>query len=421
MMQSMTNGVSLETLIARQKPGFSLEQPFYTDREIFERDLAAIVAKQWLYVDHVTRLPETGDYMLYRVAGEEIILARGDDGEIRAFYNVCRHRGSRVCQESSGNAKSFSCPYHGWTYALDGTLTSARRMPEGFDAADYPLFPCHVRLWEGLIFINLAESEASDFDVLAGNLAPFLEPHGLGRAKIAHREVYPTEGNWKLAVENFRECYHCQRAHPEYTRVNAYVRANDAARDAYRPTIEAWEDKTAAMGHPVGRFHTESDLPGQPHGAFRQPIQDGYKTLSRDGKPVAPLIGDFKEYDGGECLMVFGPLFYLYAANDHATTFRFTPISPRHTEVVLTWLVHEDAKEGVDYEIGPLKWMWDVTTIQDTTIIGNNQAGVNSRRYAPGPYSEREIYTDQFVRWYLHELDADAAVGYDPNPLFCGE
>ena len=407
---AMTNGVSLETLIARQKPGFSLEQPFYTDREIFERDLAVIVAKQWLYVDHVTRLPEAGDYMLYGVAGEEIILARGDDGEVRAFYNVCRHRGSRVCQESSGNTKSFSCPYHGWTYALDGTLTSARRMPEGFDAADYPLFPCHVRLWEGLIFINLSDGEASDFDILADNIGPFLKPHGLARAKIAHREVYPTEGNWKLAVENFRECYHCQPAHPEYTRVNAYVRANEERSDAYRSTVETWEKQAAAMGHPIGQFYTASDLPGQPHGAFRQPIQDGYKTLSRGGNPVAPLIGDFKQYDGGECLMVFGPLFYLYAANDHATTFRFTPVSPRHTEVVLTWLVREDATEGVDYEVDPLKWMWDVTTVQDTTIIGNNQAGVNSRRYRPGPYSERECYTEEFVRWYLHWLGNGGAL-----------
>lgn len=404
MMQTMASGASLATLIARQKPGFSLEQPFYTDSEIFERDLAAVVAKQWLYVDHVTRLPEAGDYLLYRVAGEEIILARGDDGEIRAFYNVCRHRGSRVCLVSSGNTKSFTCPYHGWTYALDGTLSTARRMPEGFDTADYPLFPCHVRQWEGLIFINLTDGEASDFDILARNLAPFLEPHGLARTKIAHRETYPTEGNWKLAVENFRECYHCQPAHPEYTRVNAYVRANDERSDAYCPTVEAWTEKTAAMGHPTGRFHTDSDLPEQPHGAFRQPIRQGYKTLSRGGKPVAPLIGDFKHYDGGECLMIFGPLFYLYAANDHATTFRFTPVSPRHTEVVLTWLVHEDAVEGVDYEIDPLKWMWDVTTVQDTTIIGNNQAGVNTRRYRPGPYSMREPYTQEFVRWYLHRL-----------------
>ena len=127
---SMTDGVSLEDLISRQKPGFSLERPFYTDDGIFERDLAAIIARQWLYVDHASRLPEAGDFLVYGVAGEEIILVRGEDGEVRAFYNVCRHRGSRFCLESAGNARSFSCPYHGWTYALDGRLTAARRMPD---------------------------------------------------------------------------------------------------------------------------------------------------------------------------------------------------------------------------------------------------------------------------------------------------
>ena len=418
---TMNNGVGLEELIARQRPGFSLEQPFYTDGEIFEHDVERIVAKQWLYVDHVSRIPGRGDFMLYRIAGEEIILVRGKGGAIHAHFNVCRHRGSRVCRQSAGNARSFSCPYHGWTYALDGRLTTAPRMPEGFDAADYPLHACHVRVFLGLIFINLARGEATEFDRIAANLGPFVEPHGLGRAKIAHREHYPTEGNWKLAVENFLECYHCAPAHPEYTRVNAYVRANAKDSSAYEPNVAAWNEKAAAMGHRVGRTYSETDLPEQPHGAFRQPIRDGYLTLSEDGKPVAPLIGDFAQYDGGETMLVFGPLFYIYAANDHATTFRFTPVSPRHTEVVLTWLVHEDAEEGADYTVDPLKWMWDVTTIQDTAIIGNNQAGVNSRRYTPGPYSEREGFTDRFVRWYLKQLDADAAADYDATPMYCGE
>ena len=417
---TLDNGASLDELIGRQKPGFALEQPFYGNDAIFKLDLERVVSKQWLYVDHVSRLPEVGDYMLYRIAGEEIIVVRAEDGTIHAHYNVCRHRGSRVCLKNEGNALRLICPYHAWTYALDGSLVAARNMPEGFDAADYPLHRCHARVCEGLIFINLAEGEPSDFDAMAGNLAPYLEPHGLARTKIVHRKVYPTHGNWKLAIENFRECYHCAPAHPEYTRVNSYVGVNDKKSGAYAPTVEAWEKKAAAMGHPYGRVHCDTDPPGQPHGAFRQPIQKGFQTLSRDGRPVAPLIGDFKEFDGGECMLVFGPLFYVYAANDHATTFRFTPVTPQFTEVELTWLVHEDAGEG-DYDVDRLKWMWDVTTIQDTTIIGDNQAGVNSQRYRPGPYSEREGFTDRFVRWYLTQIDPNGAGdGGLPDPQSAG-
>lgn len=411
-MMSDGNGATIEQLVARQRPGFTLEQPFYTDREVFDFDLERIVMRQWLFVDHVSRIPDAGDYILYKIASEEIIVVRDAAGEIHAHFNVCRHRGSRICLEAAGNVKSLTCPYHAWTYALDGRLTMARRMPDGFNPDDYPLHRCHLRVYQGMMFVNLAEGEPTDFDVIARNLDPFVVPHGIPRTKIVHVERYPTDGNWKLAVENFRECYHCPSAHPEYTRVNAYVRANDAERDGYAETIEAWNDKTAAMGHIVGSVHNNTELPEQPHGAFRQPIREGYLTLSKGGKQVGPLIGDFERFDGGEMMAVFGPLFYVYAANDHVCLFRFTPMTPTHTEVVLTWLVHEDAVEGVDYTVDPLKWMWHVTTVQDTRIIGNNQAGVTSRRYSPGRYSERERFTAAFTRWYLEQLGG-AAVSED--------
>jgi phenylpropionate dioxygenase-like ring-hydroxylating dioxygenase large terminal subunit len=404
---TVNDGTTLEALVARQKPGFSLEQPFYGDEEIFKLDLERIVAKQWLYVDHASRLPNTGDYLLFPVGDEEIIIARDEAGEINAFFNVCRHRGSRICLEEHGNALRLACPYHAWTWSLSGDLVAARRMPEGFDKADYPLHRCHVRVFDGMIFINLAEGEPTDFDIIIKTLDPFVSHFAIGRTKIVHRETYPTHGNWKLAVENFRECYHCAPAHPEYTMVNAYVNANDRKDDAYTPTVEAWNEKTAAMGHPTGRLRNSTDLPEQPHGASRRPIREGFLTLSEDGRPVAPLLGDIKEFDGGECMVIFGPLFYLYCANDHITTFRFTPVNGQLTDVVLTWLVREDAAAG-DYDVDRLKWMWDVTTIQDTTIIGDNQTGVNSSRYTPGPYSEREGGTTGFIKWYLSQISPDA-------------
>lgn len=400
------NETDLASLIRRQKPGMSLEQPFYTSAAIFERDLERIVARQWLYVDHVSRLPQAGDYLLYEVAGESIILVRGRDAELRAFFNVCRHRGSRICLKPEGNLRTLTCPYHAWVWDLEGNLKGARTMPEDFDPADWPLHRCQVRVWHGLIFINLAEEDdpdAVDFAVMQDNLDRFLAPNQLARAKVAATKVYPTAGNWKLAVENFRECYHCAPAHPEYTLVNAYVRDEEDDPGTRDMVVRAWRARWAERGRETGRTEPWTNDPYQPHGAFRQPIREGYQTLSEDGRPVAPLMGDLDAFDGGETLVIFGPLFYVYLGNDHATLFRFTPTSPTMTDVTLTWLVREDAPdEEVDVE--RLVWMWDVTTVEDTTIIGDNQLGVNSRRYRPGPYSLRERGTTNFTAWYLERM-----------------
>jgi len=398
---------SMETLIARQKPGYTLEQPFYTDPAFFQRDLERIVAKQWLFVDHVSKIPNPGDYLLYAVANESIVVVRGRDKQVRAFFNVCRHRGSRICLEKEGHVRTLTCPYHGWVFDLEGKLVLAKTMPDDFDKKDWPLHACQVRIWEGLIFINLAKEgdpEVIDFGAIERDFGPYMRPYRLDRTKEVARKVYPTEGNWKLAVENFRECYHCAPAHPEYTMVNAYVKAGEDKIDGYQPVREAWAKLWEAKGHPTAWIDSQATDRRQPYGCFRQPIREGFYTLSQDGKPVAPLMGDLKEFDCGETLLMFGPLFYVYLANDHATLFRFTPVSPTHTEVLLIWLVREDAVEGRDYDVDRVVWMWDVTTVEDTTIIGDNQLGVYSSRYVPGPYSIRERGPTGFVSWYLSRI-----------------
>ncbi|MBM3583163.1 MAG: aromatic ring-hydroxylating dioxygenase subunit alpha [Alphaproteobacteria bacterium] len=398
---------SIEAFAGRQRPGYSLEQPFYTDPAIFERDMQRIVSHQWLFVDHVARLPTPGSYLVYRIAGESIVLVKGRDGQVRAFFNVCRHRGSLICLEDAGSTRTLTCPYHGWVYDLEGRLIHAKNMPADFDAAAWPLHPCQVRVFEGLVFINLGREDdpaTMPFDPLADALGRYLRPNRLDKAKIVARKTYPTHGNWKLAVENFRECYHCAPAHPEYTMVNAYVKAGDDNPGSYQAVTRAWADAWAAKGHVVGNLDSTTTDRRQPYGVFRQPIREGWQTLSQDGRAVAPLMGDLKAFDCGETLVIWGPLFYVYLANDHATLFRFTPVSPTITDVVLIWLVREDAVEGRDYNVDRITWMWDVTTIQDTTIIGDNQTGVNSRRYVPGPYATLEMGTRGFVDWYVSRI-----------------
>ena len=407
-MRANGHAINIDTLIARQRSGFALEQPFYRDPGIFMRDMEKVVTKSWLYVAHEGEIPSRGDYLLYRIGEESIILIRGRDEKIRAFFNVCRHRGSHICLEESGNVSTLKCPYHAWTYDLDGRLIAARSMHDDFNKADYPLHSCSVRVAHGLVFICLAGADhpdVADFDDLSGELATYAGPHDLRNTRLVHREIYPTHANWKLVVDNFRECYHCSSAHPEYTMVNAYVKAHDRATEGYEPVIETWAEKMRKLGHPVARS-SEGDVgdPRQPHSVWRQPIREGYATLSEDGRPVAPLLGALKHWDGGETAFSFGPLSYAYLCADHLTMFRFTPVTPEFSEVVVTWHVRADAVEGKDFDLERLKWMWDVTTIEDTKIIINNQKGVNSAHYVPGPYALQESYSSAFTDWYLERI-----------------
>jgi len=406
-MQANGGVVSLDELIKRQKPGFTLEQPFYCSDEVFKRDLDKIVGTSWLYVDHASEIPNKGDYLLYQIGKESIILVRGKGDEIHAHFNVCRHRGSHICLEQAGNVRTLTCPYHAWVYDLEGNLVGARGMPEGFDKSQFPLHTCQVRVWHGLIFINMAKEDdpaVAPFEKMAQDLEPYVAAYRLEDTKIVHREVYPTPANWKLVVDNFRECYHCVPSHPEYTMVNAYVRAGEKGLGRYEPVVKAWEEEMARIGHPVGSGESTQTEPRQPYGYWRQPIREGYVTLSEDGKPVAPLLGDLKVWDGGETAFTLGPLSYLYLCADHLCMFRFTPVSATQSDVVVTWHVRADAEADKDYDLERLKWMWDVTTIEDTKIIIDNQKGVNSARYEPGPYAPQESYSHDFTRWYLDRI-----------------
>ena len=394
--------IDKKQLFENQALGYSLEQAFYNDESIFKIDIENILSKQWQFVDHESNLPNAGDYITYEFGDESIIIVRDKKDKLHAHFNVCRHRGSRICSEEKGNSPKLVCPYHAWIYEHDGSLKVARQMPENFIPDDHGLHPCRIEVLEGLIFVNLNKDDASDFNELANNMRSFIKPHGLTKAKIAHKQTYRVKANWKLVIENFRECYHCSPSHPEYTSVNAYVRIGDKELGAYKPIVDEWKetytDPTKETGY--------KDFPYalQPHHAWRMPIKEGSKTASQDGNPVAPLMGDFDAYDGAETAVFFGALSYFYLNNDYTSAFRISPKNSSETEVTITWLVDENAEEKIDYDVEKLKWLWHVTTVQDKKIVEENQIGVNSSRYTPGPYSLREPGTANFISWYLARL-----------------
>jgi Rieske 2Fe-2S family protein len=288
---------TLSELIERRRPGYSLEQPFYVAPHIFEMDLDRIYRRHWLLAGPTCRLTQSGDFFRYDIANDSLIVLRDDAGEVQAFHNVCRHRGSRVCLDESGHAKRLVCPYHNWAYGLDGALCSARHLPEEIDRSSLGLHPVHVRVVAGLIFVCLA-NEPPDFSATAHDVTEFLQPHGLDRTRVCRRTVEIIRANWKVVAENFWECYHCAPTHPEFCSVMSYAHAQNNERLlAERRQFELeWEETTRLRGHKVGRVElSDRGL----HQGGRVAIRPGFVTQSRDGKPLAPLLGDYTEYDGG--------------------------------------------------------------------------------------------------------------------------
>jgi len=376
--------MDISKLLGGYRPGHSLEQAFYTDGDVFARDMDLLLGR-WICVGHASELPNAGDYLVAELGAESAIVARNPDGEIRAMANVCRHRGSRVCVKPHGHAMILTCPYHAWTYHLDGRLRQAREMPEGFDPAAHGLFPLPLTIVGGLIFISFAPSPPA-IDAGAAALETMTAHYGWDTAKVAARKIFTVSSNWKLALENYHECYHCAPAHPEFSVLHALARPGN--RRIGGEDVEAWGP--APDGREVYRV-------------MHSGLTDGSRTGSRDGKPLAPLMGH-AAYDG-EC--VFGELGFLsafLAYPDHGLIYRFIPRDVLRTEMEVIWLVRGDAEAGRDYDPEALTWLWDVTSVADKTIIERNQAGVLSRFYRPGPFSRMEPGTRQYVERYVGEM-----------------
>jgi phenylpropionate dioxygenase-like ring-hydroxylating dioxygenase large terminal subunit len=396
---------SIHSALAKARQGFSLPAEFYASDSIFDLEMKTFLGRHWQCVTHESLLPEIGDFVTHDFGLESAIVTRGKDKTIRAFANVCRHRGSRICDKASGRAKNgvFVCPYHAWSYATDGRLISARMFPPEFDKTPYGLKELPSRIVQGLIFIAFDENPLK-FDDCEKNIDESLGPYGWKSARVAHRAKVIMNANWKLALENQVECYHCAPAHPEFSVVHAQSRANEAELNALIakrageqgiefPTLDHWVDQ-AKPG-----FEMASSK--------RHAMKPGVCTASRDGSPIAPLMGDFKQYDEGMGTTYVGPFNHLLTYTDYGALFCYVPMGPRTTVLNITWLVRSDAKEGIDYDLGNLTWLWDITAAADRKIVEQNQLGIDSKFYQPGPYAMPiEILTARLCKWYLNQMSS---------------
>ncbi len=387
-----------------RRPGYSLERAFYRDEDYFKVDLETIWYRDWLFAGHDCELPHPGNFITLQVGECPVVIVRDRQGGIRAFHNVCRHRGSKVCLAEKGRVAKLVCPYHQWTYDLDGQLLFARQMGPDFDPKPFGLKPVGCESFAGYIFICLAD-EPEDFAPIRAQLTPYFEPHRLADTKVAFESTIVEKGNWKLVWENNRECYHCAGNHPElcktYPEAPTFTGVQGAAED---PEMVALWEANKSRGLPSEFTMTED---GQCR-AVRVPLLRDAESYTMDGGRAVsrPLSDQVQDTHIGALLMFHYPTTWNHVLADHAVTFRVLPLSATETQVTTRWLVHKDAVKGVDYDLDRLIHVWTETNDQDRRIVEDNARGIASRAYEPGPYSDiHEGGVMQFVDWYARLME----------------
>jgi Rieske 2Fe-2S family protein len=320
---------------------------------------------------------EPGAYFLSEIAGESIIVLRDREGALRAHFNVCRHRGTRICREESGRfGETIQCPYHAWTYKTNGKLVGAPHMQdaEGFQMADYPLHAAGLAEHDGFLFASVAE-KPEPFDAAWAPLASRLARYGLPNLAVGHRVVYDVKANWKLVFQNYSECLHCPTIHPKLASVLPYQSgANDLTEGPFLGgymEIKAPNESATMSGRACGRM-VSGDLPADDrHRAFYYSIM---------------------------------PNMLLSLHPDYVNYYLVRPVAVDRTLVESEWLFHPDTLADPKNNIKDAIEFWDLTNRQDWDIVERSQLGISSRRYAPGPYSPRESIPAAWDREYLRMM-----------------
>ena len=410
----------LEALLGTRREGHGMPRALYHDPALYAAEMRTIWHGGWLFAGFECEVPKPGDFLTLSIDGSPVLVIRDDDGAVRAFHNVCRHRGSQLCRKESGHLRNIVCPYHSWTYSRQGELLACMGMHDGVDKSGLALKPVHAEVVAGLIYVSLATTPRS-FDGARARFAEAAKAQGFERARIAKVSEYEVEANWKLVWENNRECFHCVQCHPQYVKANFDVYDEASASESIRQAMAAavaraeakWSMQGIAITHAGGGL---APFPDPDHdlwyAADRTVMVDGFETESMDGRRVAPLMGDYRDADVGVLRMRSMPNFWVHGSCDHAVAARLLPAGPRKTIVRGYWLVDRHAREGDDYQLERLLPFWDLTNQQDWEICKWQQKGVDSIAYEPGPLSQRKEYNvDAFIRWYLKEMRGGGASG----------
>ena len=396
-----------ETFAAGAK---SLPQKYFVSAEVFAQEQATIFSRHWLLVGHQSQIAQPGDYFVQDVIGESLIVIRDKSGEIHGFFNVCRHRGTRLCEEKNGHASAIQCPYHAWTYGLDGRLVGAPHMDDvpGFAKADYSLHPVNLGLWEGFIFVNLADASTSrsnrDYMSLAEWFAPLAGKFthwNMPILRSAKRVEYDVRANWKLMFENYSECYHCPGVHPMLQKVSPYDSAENDLTEG--PFLGGFMKINQGKSLSMSGNACALEIADSARARDRAPTRD-----RRENKKDEHDYDYEHEHDGKNRVWYYSifPNMLLSMHPEYVMVHQLWPQSPERTLILCDWFFHPDAftvsdRGGIPFNPDDAIDFWDMTNKQDWHMCELSQQGIASRAYEPGPYSSRESIPAAWDRQYL--------------------
>jgi len=369
----------------------TLPSHWYIDASHYQRELAAVWYRDWICVARAEDLPKAGDYLLVDLGSQQLILTRDRQGMVRGFHNTCRHRGSVLCESDRGRFRHgrIVCPYHAWTYSLEGELlaTPKRLDSADFDARKYSLYPVHVDHWGGFVFVNLGAEPATDLASFLGGEAALLDAWPLPALASTGSEVHHIACNWKVFWENYSECYHCPGLHPELCKlVPVYGEGLIERADA-----PGWHSPDQA----------DRGAPQLAHGAV---------TWSLDGQSGLPEFPglDSARKSAGMTFATFLPSLFLVAHRDYVRSVRMLPRGPESTELIVDWLLLPGVRESHGDELERIKTMGRLVVTQDARACELNQRGLRSHAHRQGVLVPQEHGVWQFHQW-LRERLADEA------------
>jgi len=384
----------------------TLPSSWYCDARIFKLEKERIFAREWLCVGREEDVAAPGDYKLLDVLGESILLVRNARGALRAFYNVCRHRGAQLCRIAGAAPvpglavqggvtarRNIVCPYHQWTYDLDGRLIAAPHMSgtPGFDKASVSLYPVAVDTWGGFVFLHLTPDEAKPLRTQLGEIAERIARYPLSALRIGHSIRYEVAANWKALCENYNECYHCGGVHPELCAVvPAFRVAGGATRssqlqDGQPPGVQPL-DWTRGIAHREGAY-----------------------TFTHSGttkrRPFPGLNEDERTRHKGE---VIYPNLFVSLACDHVAAFILEPRAAERTDITCHFLFEPESMAQPDFDPNDAVEFWDITNRQDWIICESVQRGMQSRMHTHGYYAPMEDFSLDIRRYVMERLGPDA-------------
>lgn len=350
----------------------TLPRRVYTDPEILALEGRALFGRMWLCVGREEDLPDIGSYLTQAIGGERILVVRDEDRALRAFYNVCRHRGAQLVEEPCGRLRgAIGCPYHSWTYALDGRLLRAPRAEAGFRLEDYPLTQARLETLGGFVFVNLDRNAPALSAALAD--LPDLSRYRLAELRRARAVEYTVAANWKVVAENYSECYHCALVHPQLNRIS---------------------DLTSGLAQSGASFN------GGP-----MQLRDGFTTMSMSGATTLAPIPGLSDADHRQVhyYLVY-PNLMLGLHPQYVLVHRAWPLATDRTRVVCEWLFPQAGLAAPGFDPADIAAFWDLTNRQDWALCDRVQRGAASAGYLPGPYQPSERCVHAFDKWYAEAI-----------------